>query len=83
MSLPEMRVRVTFPAVISKLLDELLEKKEATKEVGKAPRNTVLDAFIESELVKARHEAPPASKMPAQVRNQAEGLFRRTLEAKF
>ena len=64
MTLPELRAGIHLPEDVERFVDELLQKKITTKELGLSPRVGCLDRFIKSEVELAK-ESGKTTKVPA------------------
>ena len=76
MNFQELMAGADLPADLTRLIDELLEKKRVTKEMGEAPRIKELDEFVLAEFAQAKTVAPDASKPDKQFEPDANALFR-------
>lgn len=76
MALTELRAGISLPASVDSFVNELIERKAKTRELGKGPRNSALDAFIETEIERAsdllKTQAPKADDLL----EEANELFR-------
>ena len=64
------------PADVRAFIDELVERKRVTKELGGGPRIEALDRYIESEIAEARTIRRPKAKRPAELIAGANALLR-------
>ena len=55
MSLPRLLDEVALAPDVARLVDDLLERKSASKEADEGPRLSRLDSFIVDEIERARH----------------------------
>jgi len=79
MALPELRARLVLPVDVSDFLDELLEKKAKTKELGAGQRHRALDALIESEIEQAKTSMGDLPPIDHELVDEANALFRELL----
>ncbi len=80
MALPEIAEGISLPSEVRRALDDLLEIKSRTKELGLVPRSPLLDQWIHEELVCGRQFAAnlQVGKLPVEACNT---LFRRHVMA--
>lgn len=79
MSVPELRPGCDLPDEVSDFLDELLERKRVTRELGKGPRIALLDDFITGEFDLARGPDQEAFVPPQGLTDGANKIFRSVL----
>jgi predicted nucleotidyltransferase len=75
-----MRDGVDLPAALSAAIDRLLMLKSVASESGEGSRIAALDAFIGSETAWAREAVRTVPKPGADLRNEAEALFRQIVK---
>ena len=80
MALPEIAEGISLPSEVRRALDDLLEIKSRTKELGLVPRSPLLDRWIDEELVRDRQLAEDlqVGKLPMEA---CSSLFRRHVVA--
>ena len=76
MNLGELRGGVSLPADVSGFLDELLEKKAVTKELGDGVRHEALDRLIENEIEMAKDSLSDLPAGDVDLIDEANVLFR-------
>lgn len=76
MNLAELRAGLDLPSGLSTFLDEMVTRKAMTHELGDGPRLVLLDALIEEEIARAEQVLPEATAPSADLRQEANGLFR-------
>ncbi len=79
MSVPEIRPGCDLPGEVSDFLDELLERKRVTRELGNGPRIALLDEFITSEFDLAQGPDQNAFVPPKGLTDGADKIFRSVL----
>lgn len=77
MNLGEMRAGVALSSDVSVFLDDLLEKKAMTKELGAGPRHHALDQLIEREIETAKAAVSDLPGGDAKLLEEANALFRK------
>jgi hypothetical protein len=77
MDLPRLLDGVALPAEVRDAAALLLDRKHRTAEIGMGPRLPALDRLIEATIVEAQPSLDTPS--PAEAREAAETLFRRTV----
>jgi hypothetical protein len=76
MNLAELRAGLDLPAELSALLDNLLARKAATRELGEGPRLPALDRLIEAEIAAAERTLLDIAPPPLDLQAAADALFR-------
>ncbi len=76
MNLGELRSGVSLPADVSGFLDELLERKAVTKELGDGVRHEALDRLIETEIETAKRNVGDLPSGDTNLLDDANALFR-------
>ncbi len=76
MALPDLRAGLDLPTSVSAFLDELLERKAQTRELGNGPRIAQLDDLIATELNTTRDAVGELGAPPRQLTADANTLFR-------
>lgn len=76
MSLPELWNGVDLPAEMSEFIEDMLERKAKTKELGSGPRVAVLDELIEREIALSRSDLESLPPVDHEVLDAANELFR-------
>lgn len=76
MNLGELRAGFDLPPGLSSFLDEMVTRKALTRELGEGPRLVLLDALIEGEIARAERALPEAAPPSADLRQDANTLFR-------
>ncbi len=76
MNFQELLKGIDLDADLTTALEALLLAKSKSKEVGKAPRIEIIDAFIVSEFEWAREAAKSISRPKQKLREAADNLFR-------
>lgn len=79
MNLAQLRAGADVPAVIDEILDDLIERKRETKELGNAARLPAIDIFIENELIAAKELDQQAQADKSHLVDMANRVFRATL----
>lgn len=81
MSMAELLAGAEVPADVRAFIDELIERKRVTKELGRGPRIAALDCFIESKIAEARALTSPKAGKPVELIAGADALLRDILLA--
>lgn len=76
MNLGALRDGLDLPAELSELLDELLARKVATRELGEGPRLPALDRLIEAEIAATEAGLLDIAAPPPDLQEAADRLFR-------
>lgn len=76
MTLAELRAGVDLSAEFEAILDDLVAKKAATREMGDGPRIPLIDALVEAELRIVDETQPPAQAPEPGLRADADRVFR-------
>ncbi|MEM9356307.1 MAG: nucleotidyltransferase domain-containing protein [Pseudomonadota bacterium] len=76
MNFQELMQGADLPDELTKLIEELLEKKRVTKEMGEAPRIKELDEFVLAEFERAKSLAPETAKPEHKLEAEANALLR-------
>ncbi len=79
MSVPELRPGCDLPPEVSDFLDELLERKRVTRELGNGPRIPLLDDFITGEFERARAPDEEPFQPPRRLMDGANKIFQTVL----
>jgi predicted nucleotidyltransferase len=81
MHFPTLAAETDLPADLAAIVDELLERKAATRELGTGPLPAAIGAIIDTEFSLARELWPDRPGRPdVHSREAAEALFRRWVE---
>ena len=75
MSLPRLLDEVALPPDVGRIVDNLLERKSAAKEVAEGPRLTRLDDFIVDEIERARQMLGPKPAKDSELSALADRVF--------
>ncbi|MEM8973296.1 MAG: nucleotidyltransferase domain-containing protein [Pseudomonadota bacterium] len=76
MNFQELMQGADLPGKLTRLIEELLEKKRITKEMGEAPRIKELDEFVVSEFEQAKSLASQTAKPGQKLESEANALLR-------
>jgi predicted nucleotidyltransferase len=82
MALPDLRAGIGLSARVDGFVDELLALKSETRELGEGPRNSALDAFIETEIEQASDLLKEQAPKVDDLLEEANRLFRDLVAAK-
>lgn len=80
MNFQELRDGTDLPTSVNSFLDELLEKKRITRELGAGPRLPELDALIMDEFERAEAEVTKPGGKQENLIPEADDLFRKLLD---
>ncbi len=76
MNIAELRAGCDLPADVDAFLDDLIERKRSTKELGQGPRIPALDRFVTAAFAAARERAYSPRRPVKGLFEQANQLFR-------
>jgi predicted nucleotidyltransferase len=76
MNFQELAAGVDLPAALAGRLEDMLDRKSRTKELGLGPRIAEIDDFVTQELAWAREQANDGRAERADLRGEADALFR-------
>lgn len=80
MDLPTLTSGIDLPTDVSNILDEMLEQKLKSKELGSGPRLALLDDFVSEEIEKTRAVLEHPGPMPDRILDTANGVFREIVD---
>lgn len=84
MHFPTLMSQCDPPAELASLVDELIERKSVTRELGSEPLPTAIAAFIDEEFELARTSFASRAEPPsANARSQAEELYQKLVHRAF